>query len=45
MIEINGLAYNKLIHDGYMHWKEKKLLTPPIHEKQMLGRYLSFISY
>ncbi|RIA93705.1 hypothetical protein C1645_818995 [Glomus cerebriforme] len=45
MIVINGSAYRKLIHDRYMHWKEERLLIPPLHEMPILKRYLSFISY
>src|ERR1043166_8133101 len=28
-----------------MHWKEERLLIPPLHELPILRRYLSFISY
>ena len=45
MIIINGLVYRKLLCDGYMHWREKRLLIPPLHELPILRRYLSFISY
>ena len=45
MIIINGPVYHKLLHDGYMHWKEERLLIPPLHELPILRRYLSFISY
>src|SRR5436305_176840 len=45
MIIINGLVYHKLLHDEYMHWKEERLLIPPLHELLILRRYLSFISY
>src|SRR6266496_2321862 len=45
MIIINGPVYRKLLHDGYMHWKEERLLIPPLHESPILRRYLSFISY
>ena len=45
MIVINGPVYRKLLCDGYMHWKEEKLLIPPLHELPILRRYLSFISY
>jgi hypothetical protein len=45
MIIINGPAYRKLIHDGYMHWREERILIPPLHEMPILKRYLSFISY
>ena len=45
MIIINGSIYCKLLCDGYMHWKEERLLIPPLHELPILRRYLSFISY
>ena len=45
MIIINGPAYCKLIHDGYMHWREERLLIPSLHEMSILRRYFSFISY
>src|SRR3990170_6418847 len=45
MIVINGPIYRKLLHDGYMHWKEERLLIPPLHELPILRRHLSFISY
>ena len=45
MIIINGPAYRKLLCDGYMHWREERLLIPPLHELPILRRYLSFISY
>src|ERR1041384_3339427 len=45
MIIINGPAYRKLLYDGYMHWREERLLIPPLHELPILRRYLSFISY
>ncbi|PKK43405.1 hypothetical protein RhiirC2_804284 [Rhizophagus irregularis] len=45
MIIINGPVYRKLICGGYMHWKEERLLIPPLHELPILRRYLSFISY
>ncbi|RHZ47838.1 hypothetical protein Glove_566g31 [Diversispora epigaea] len=44
MIVVDGPAYNNLIHDGYLHWKKEGLLIPPIHDKQTLGKFLSFIS-
>jgi hypothetical protein len=28
-----------------MHWREERLLIPPLHELPILRRYLSFISY
>jgi hypothetical protein len=42
---INGPVYRKLLLEGYMHWKEERLLIPPLHELQILRRYFSFISY
>ena len=45
MIVINGPVYRKLLCGGYMHWKEERLLIPPLHESPILRRYLSFISY
>ncbi|GES73732.1 hypothetical protein GLOIN_2v1841986 [Rhizophagus clarus] len=45
MIIINGSVYRKLLHGGYMHWREERLLIPPLHELPILRRYLSFISY
>ena len=45
MIVINGPIYRKLLCDGYMHWREERLLIPPLHELPILRRYLSFISY
>ena len=45
MIVINGPVYRKLLCDGYMHWREERLLIPPLHESPILRRYLSFISY
>ena len=45
MIVINGSVYRKLLHDGYLHWREERLLIPPLHELPILRRYLSFISY
>jgi hypothetical protein len=45
MIIINGPVYRKLLCDGYMHWREERLLIPPLHELPILRRYLSFISY
>ncbi len=32
MIIINGPVYRKLLLRGYMHWKKKRLLIPPLHE-------------
>ena len=40
-----GPVYRKLLCDGYMHWREERLLIPPLHELPILRRYLSFISY
>jgi len=40
MIVINGPAYRKLLCDGYMHWREERLLILPLHELQILTRYL-----
>ncbi|PKB95924.1 hypothetical protein RhiirA5_435767 [Rhizophagus irregularis] len=45
MIVINGPVYRKLLLEGYMHWKEERLLIPPLYESPILRRYLSFISY
>ena len=45
MIVINGPVYRKLLLEGYMHWKEERLLISPLHELQILRRYFSFISY
>src|ERR1044071_5371925 len=45
MIIINGSVYRKLLHGGYLHWREERLLIPPLHELPILRRYLSFISY
>ena len=45
MIIINGPVYRKLLCDGYIHWKEERLLIPPLHEMQILRSYFSFISY
>ena len=45
MIIINGSVYRKLLHDEYLHWREERLLIPPLHELPILRRYLSFISY
>ena len=45
MIVINGPVYRKLLLEGYMHWREERLLIPPLHELPILRRYLSFISY
>src|SRR5688572_11450020 len=36
-------CYSKAI--AYMHWREERLLIPPLHELPILRRYLSFISY
>ena len=45
MIVINGPAYRKLLCDSYMHWREERLLIPPLHELPILRRHLSFILY
>jgi hypothetical protein len=45
MIVINGPVYRKLLCGGYIHWREERLLIPPLHELPILKRYLSFISY
>src|ERR1044072_8772064 len=45
MIAINGQVYRKLLLDGYMHWREERLLILPLHKLPILKRYLSFISY
>ena len=45
MIVINGPVYRKLLCGGYMHWREERLLIPPLHELPILRRYLSFILY
>src|ERR687884_156080 len=45
MIIINGSVYRKMLLEGYMHWKEERLLIPPLHELPILRRYLSFIFY
>ena len=45
MIAINGQVYCKLLFDGYMHWREERLLILPLHESPILRRYISFISY
>ena len=45
MIVVNGPVYRKLLCGGYIHWKEERLLIPPLHELLILRRYLSFISY
>ncbi|CAG8544650.1 16254_t:CDS:1 [Gigaspora rosea] len=44
MIIINGSVYNKMLREGYMHWKEEGLLIPPFNEMPILREYLSFIS-
>ena len=45
MIVINGPVYRKLLLEGYIHWREERLLILPLHELPILRRYLSFISY
>ncbi|RHZ69713.1 hypothetical protein Glove_280g59 [Diversispora epigaea] len=44
MVAINGPAYNQLIRDGYMHWKEERLLIPPFNEMIILRKCLSIVS-
>ena len=45
MIVINGPVYRKLLLEGYMYWKEERLLILPLHEMQIIRSYFSFISY
>ena len=45
MIVINDPVYRKLLLEGYIHWREERLLIPPLHELPILRKYLSFISY
>ena len=45
MIIINGPVYRKLLLEGYMYWKEERLLISPLHEMQILRSYFSFIFY
>ncbi len=45
MIAINRSVYCKMLLEGYIHWKEERLLIPPLHEFQILRRYFSFIFY
>ena len=45
MIVINRPVYRKLLLEGYIHWKEERLLILPLHELPILRSYLSFISY
>src|SRR5256885_5317074 len=45
IIVINGPVYRKLLLEGYIHWREERLLIPLLHELPILRRYLSFISY
>ena len=44
MIEINGPAYNQLLRDDYIHWREGRLLIPPFNEMPILRKCLSFAS-
>ncbi|RHZ87774.1 hypothetical protein Glove_30g101 [Diversispora epigaea] len=44
MVAINGSAYNKLIRDGYIHWREERLLIPPFNEMLILRKCLSIVS-
>ena len=45
MIVINEPVYHKLLLEGYIHWKEERLLILPLHKLPILKRYFSFISY
>ena len=45
MIVINGSVYRKLLLEGYMHWREERLLILSLHKLSILRGYLSFISY
>ncbi|CAJ0836501.1 15309_t:CDS:1 [Entrophospora sp. SA101] len=44
MIAINGPAYNQLLRDEYIHWREERLLIPPFNEMPILRKCLSFAS-
>ncbi|CAJ0760797.1 14991_t:CDS:1 [Entrophospora sp. SA101] len=44
MIAINGPAYNQLLCDDYIHWREERLLIPPFNEMPILRKCLSFAS-
>ena len=44
MIVINGPAYNKLLCNNYIHWREERLLIPPFNEMPILRKYLSIVS-
>jgi hypothetical protein len=44
MIVINGSAYNRLLRDGYIHWREERLLIPPFNEIPILRKCLSIVS-
>ena len=39
IIAINGQVYRKLLLNSYMHWREERLLIPPLHELPILKRY------
>ncbi|GES81245.1 hypothetical protein GLOIN_2v1765343 [Rhizophagus clarus] len=43
MIIINGPAYRKLLCDGYMYWREERLLIPPLHESPILRSLLQIL--
>ncbi|CAH1768965.1 12669_t:CDS:2, partial [Entrophospora sp. SA101] len=38
MIAINGPAYNQLLRDDYIHWREERLLIPPFNEMPILRK-------
>jgi len=44
MIVINGPAYNQLLRNDYIHWREGRLLIPPFNEMPILRKCLSFAS-
>ncbi|CAJ0639434.1 16366_t:CDS:1 [Entrophospora sp. SA101] len=44
MIAINGPAYNQLLRNEYIHWREERLLIPPFNEMPILRKCLSFAS-
>ncbi|RHZ81857.1 hypothetical protein Glove_117g522 [Diversispora epigaea] len=43
IIVINGPAYNRLLCDNYIHWREESLLIPPFNEIPKLKKCLSFV--
>ncbi|CAG8450193.1 11383_t:CDS:2 [Scutellospora calospora] len=43
IIAINGLAYNRLLCDNYIHWREERLLVPLFNEIPILRKSLSFV--